>query len=78
MVKASTANPQALYVSTNDAATILHHKPKTLEAWRVDGGGPAFYKIGSRVVYKTSDLEAFISKGRRVSTSDTGRNRATK
>lgn len=33
--------------------------PRTLERWRYYGEGPAFFKIGRRVVYRIEDVEAF-------------------
>ncbi len=33
--------------------------PRTLEQWRWQGRGPQFLKIGGRVVYRLSDIEAF-------------------
>jgi hypothetical protein len=33
--------------------------PKTLERWRWLGQGPAFLKVGGRVVYRLQDIEAF-------------------
>ena len=33
--------------------------PRTLERWRWTGEGPAFIKIGGRVVYRLEDLEAY-------------------
>ncbi len=32
---------------------------RTLERWRHDGTGPAFLKIGGRVVYRLEDVQAF-------------------
>ena len=32
---------------------------RTLERWRWTGEGPAFLKIGGRVVYRLEDVEAF-------------------
>ena len=32
---------------------------RTLERWRHDGGGPAYLKIGGRVVYRLADIEAY-------------------
>jgi hypothetical protein len=43
--------------------------PRTLEAWRVRGGGPTYIKIGKRAVYDTRDLDAFMEARRRVSTT---------
>ena len=36
--------------------TISH---RTLERWRWAGEGPAYMKIGGRVVYGIADIEAF-------------------
>ena len=33
--------------------------PRTLGQWRWQGRGPRFLKIGGRVVYRLSDIEAF-------------------
>jgi hypothetical protein len=41
----------------------------TLAKWRVYGTGPVFVKIGKRVFYEESALDAFIDQGRRTSTS---------
>ncbi len=41
-----------------------HISPRTLERWRWKGEGPAFVKIGGRVVYRLDDIEAYEA-GRR-------------
>ena len=33
--------------------------PRTLERWRWIGEGPKFLKLGGRVVYRLSDIEAY-------------------
>ena len=33
--------------------------PRTLERWRWTGDGPAFIKIGGRVVYRLEDVETY-------------------
>ena len=35
--------------------------PRTLERWRWMGEGPAYLKIGGRVVYRIEDVEQFES-----------------
>jgi hypothetical protein len=45
-----------------DAATRLHLSPKTMQAWRVQGRGPPFVKLGRRVFYRSSDLKNFIDE----------------
>jgi len=32
---------------------------RTLERWRHDGTGPAFLKIGGRIVYRLEDIQVF-------------------
>ena len=39
---------------------------RTLERWRHDGHGPAYLKIGGRVVYQRADIEAFEATRRRT------------
>ena len=39
----------------------------TMAHWRSEGRGPAYHKIGNRVVYRGLDLNAWIA-GRRVAT----------
>ena len=46
---------------------------RTLETWRVRGGGPKFLKAGSRVFYRRRDLDAWLAERERASTSDTGK-----
>jgi hypothetical protein len=43
---------------------------QTLAKWRVYGTGPEFVKIGKRVFYEESALDAFIAERRRRSTSE--------
>jgi predicted site-specific integrase-resolvase len=59
--------------TTEEAAQFLRLKRQTLEAWRLRGTGPAFVKLGRRVVYRRESLEKFVSERERRSTSDTAR-----
>ncbi len=43
---------------------------RTLVRWRGRGEGPAFLKIGGRVVYRLEDVEAFEADQTRKSTAD--------
>lgn len=56
-----------------ETANRVGVKPKTLANWRSLGRGPAFLKLGARVVYDDADVDAWLSKQRRTSTSDPGR-----
>ncbi len=45
--------------------------PRTLERWRWKGQGPAFVKVGGRVIYRLEDVEAYES-GRRCESTTQG------
>jgi predicted site-specific integrase-resolvase len=47
-----------------ELAARLKISPRTLERWRWTGEGPAFLKIGGRVIYRLDDVEAY-ENGRR-------------
>ncbi|MEO0644490.1 MAG: helix-turn-helix domain-containing protein [Pseudomonadota bacterium] len=56
-------------LTTDQAAACLGTTKRTLEAWRYEGGGPVFVKLGGRLVrYKPRDLEAFVEAGKRANT----------
>jgi hypothetical protein len=40
--------------------------PRTLERWRWSGKGPAFVKLGGRVVYRLEVIEIFEAEGNRT------------
>lgn len=54
---------------TERAAARLGLSPSTLEKLRVTGGGPAYLKLGRRVVYEASDLDVWKAARRTLSTS---------
>lgn len=57
-------------LSVTEAAAFLGVSKSWLDKHRVHGGGPAYLKLGRRVVYDLGDLEEF-AVGRRVrNTSD--------
>ena len=57
-------------LTTPQAAGFLGLGVSSLEKLRVTGGGPAFLKIGRRVVYDARDLERWLAKHRHSSTSE--------
>lgn len=57
---------------TDEAAAYCGSTASTLEKLRCFGGGPRFLKLGRRVVYDPSDLDEWLAKRRRTSTSDAG------
>ncbi|MDH7973292.1 helix-turn-helix domain-containing protein [Sphingomonas sp. AR_OL41] len=60
------------YLRTPDAALLLGLSARTLEKHRCFGTGPAYHKLGGRVVYALGDLQAWADLGLRRSTSDPG------
>lgn len=58
------------YLTTQEAADFLRLKKNTLEVWRVQGRGPIYLKLGSRVLYEQEALETFAAANRKRSTSD--------
>jgi len=65
--------PAPRYLRTAEAARYLSLSPRTLEKHRTYGTGPAYRKIGGRVVYVLADLNAWADIGTRTSTSDPGK-----
>ena len=58
------------YLRTPEAARFLGLSGRTLEKHRTYGTGPRYSKIGGRVVYAIEDLQAWVSRGEKNSTSD--------
>jgi excisionase family DNA binding protein len=48
-----------------EVAELLGVSERTLETWRYRGRGPAFIRVGKKVVrYRLSDVEAFLEANR--------------
>ncbi len=71
--------PQAVlwFLTTIEVAEMLRISRRTLERMRVDGTGPRYVKVGpgkrSRVLYRQTDVEAWLSRFNFGSTSEYGR-----
>lgn len=55
------------------AAGLLKLSPHTLERFRVEGRGPAYVKLGKRVLYRRDDLREYVELNIHRSTSETRR-----
>ena len=64
-------------LSPIEASSIIHVATNTLAKWRVSGNGPCFLKVGSRIFYQQSDLDAWLASCRRSSTSETANPQAS-
>jgi len=51
------------------AADFLGVSIRTMQAWRVRGGGPRYVKMGKPVRYRPVDLDAWIDTNLTTSTS---------
>jgi hypothetical protein len=53
-----------------DAADYCTISVRTLQGYRVKGGGPLFSKIGARVIYRRIDLDSWVEANLVRSTSE--------
>jgi excisionase family DNA binding protein len=65
------ADPDAA-LNENQAAEYLGVSVRTLQAWRVRGGGPPYVKIGRSVRYQRRALITFQQEHTVTSTTDAG------
>lgn len=65
-------NNEAVFLRTHPAAEVLGVSPRSLEKWRLEGGGPRFRRHGRIVVYALEDILAWSDSRVRSSTSDAG------
>jgi len=59
-----------MLLDTKEAAKYLKLGRSTLHKLRQSGGGPAFSKLGTRVVYELTDLDEWAAARRCTSTAD--------
>lgn len=62
------------YLRTKEAAHYVGLSARTLEKHRTYGTGPAYKKIGGRVIYAIDELRAWADRGACTSTSDPNNN----
>lgn len=61
------------FLRTAEAGRFLGLSGRTLEKHRTYGTGPVYRKIGGRVVYAMSDLQAWIDRAAQISTETRSR-----
>lgn len=57
------------FLTSRELAERWRLTPKTLDKWRCAGKSPPYEKIGSRILYKISEIEEFERKALRYHTS---------
>ncbi len=60
------------YLSTREAAKHVGLAPRTLDRYRITGGGPVYHLFGTAVRYLREGLDHWATSRRRRSTSDDG------
>ncbi len=63
-IQESIAMPKKEYLPVDQAASFLGLSKQQLDLWRIKGGGPAFHKVGRKVLYSVGDLRAFMQECR--------------
>lgn len=66
----STHNP--IVLNANQVAKRLGLSESTLAKMRLSGEGPPYAKLGRRVVYRPSDIDAWVTSNRYSSTAEYG------
>ncbi len=60
------------YLTPDQLAEMWGISANTLRKWRWEGKGPKFVKLGSRVVYRLVDVEAYADSNLFSSTAESG------
>jgi predicted DNA-binding transcriptional regulator AlpA len=56
-----------------DAANYLQISLRTLDGWRIKGGGPRYIKLKNKIIlYRLADLDEWLTSQERNHTHDTG------
>lgn len=65
-------HPFPSLLTEDQVAEGLAMSSRTLQMWRLKGGGPPFVKLGAAVRYRPCDVEEWVRENTRVHTSDPG------
>lgn len=57
------------FLKVDEVAALLRCSVSSLNKWRLNGGGPAFVRVGTRVRYRPADIATFVAERTRTSTS---------
>ena len=73
----SNTEYQTKLINEHEAADYIGHSVRSLQNWRVRGGGPKFVKISRRSIrYRFSDLNEWIESKLVSSTSEVANDNA--
>ena len=65
-----STDTDARYWNTKRAADYLGFSPDTLNRMRLTGDGPRYAKLGGRVIYDRSDIDAWVEANKRSFTHE--------
>ena len=51
-------------IDRDETAAMVGVNPRTLDKWRMAGGGPDYYQLGQRILYSRDDVEKWDEMGR--------------
>jgi predicted DNA-binding transcriptional regulator AlpA len=61
----SAPRQQRCLMNVQETSHYMNVAVNTLAAWRVQERGPAYIKLGSKVVYDRDDVDAWLAANRR-------------
>jgi predicted DNA-binding transcriptional regulator AlpA len=70
MLSTQVANDPDAALNENQAAELLGFSVRTLQSWRMHGGGPRYVKVGRAVRYPRRELVAFQQSKTVASTTE--------
>lgn len=72
-MQSNTSIPTLILWSEKEVSRHTGFAVRTLQGWRIRGGGPPFVRISPRCIrYRPEDVNAWIQSHLRESTSDEG------
>ena len=71
-IRAHEHREPQVFLTERETAALLRVSVRTLQRWRLTGGGPPFCAFGGRRLYAHKDIFIWCRAQRRISTSDAG------
>lgn len=68
MMAGTQKSPESPFLYAAEAALYLRLSERTLEYYRIYGGGPVYRKHGNRILYHRADLDGW-SQGRKYTST---------
>ena len=69
IVAQTQADLAGTFIDECQVAEMLCQSVRTIQKWRVNGNGPAFYKLGRSVRYRLDEVLAWAEARRKAHTS---------